>query len=117
MDHNYAKKTDIDIENNDPDFRLQMDHNYAKINDIDPDFLSGESEVEEINAEDGDVQDPGREAQEGSAEEEAAPTVVTTTSPTNPTSPTLGRLSLDGSALWSQGWRSDPSCAIFSPHF
>ena len=36
---------------------------------------------------------------------------------TNPASPTLSRLSLDGIALWSQGWRSDPSCAIFSPHF
>ena len=31
MDHNYAKKP-IDVEKNDPDFRLQMDHNYAKIN-------------------------------------------------------------------------------------
>ena len=62
MDHNYAKKP-IDIEN-------------------DQHFMSGESEVEEIIGEDREVQDPGREAQEGSAEEagnvSAAPTMVTT---------------------------------------
>ena len=49
MDHTYAKKTNIDIENNEPD------------------FVSGESEVEEMMGEDGE--DPGREAQEGSTEE------------------------------------------------
>ena len=63
MDHNYAKKP-IDIEKNDQH------------------FMSGESEVEEIISEDREVQDPGREAQEGSAEEagnvSAAPTMVTT---------------------------------------
>ena len=60
MDHTYAKKTNIDIENNEPD------------------FVSGESEVEEMMGEDGE--DPGREAQEGSTEEadnvSLAPTVA-----------------------------------------
>ena len=49
MDHTYAQKPYLDIENNEPD------------------FVSGESEVAEIMSEDGE--DPGREAQEGSTEE------------------------------------------------
>ena len=43
MDHTYAKKTNIDIENNEPD------------------FVSGESEVEEMMGEDGE--DPRRDLQ------------------------------------------------------